>query len=287
MERFTRREVLRILGLTEKQLSYWQRLRLVQPRKRWAQEFYTFSDLISLRTVKQLTSARVPARRLRRAVEALQQQLGETEAPLSELRILSNGRDIVVEHGGARLEPLSGQLLFNFDTNELAEKVRVMPERTPEEWFALALECEADPASRARAIEAYQEVVEKRPEWVEPHINLGTLLYEQGDREEAARCYRRALALDPANALAHFNLGSVLDALGRPADARKELREAVRLNPDYADAYYNLALVCERLGALEEARGCWRRYLEFDPVSPWADIARQRLAAHPRSRSTQ
>ena len=285
MERFTRREVLRILGLTEKQLSYWQRLRLVHPRKRWGQEFYTFSDLISLRTVKQLTAARVPARRLRRAVEVLQRQLGETEAPLTCLRILSNGREIVVEHGGARLEPLSGQLLFNFDTSELAQKVRVMPERTPEEWFALALESEADPASQPRAIEAYQKVVEKRPEWVEPHINLGTLFYEQGDREEAVRCYRRALAFDPENALAHFNLGSVLDELRRPAEAREELRGALRLNPDYADAYYNLALVCERLGALEEARRCWRRYLQLDSSSPWADIARQRLAADFRGRS--
>jgi tetratricopeptide (TPR) repeat protein len=284
MERFTRREVLRILDLNEKRLAYWQRLRLVRPRKRWGQEFYTFSDLISLRTIKQLTDRRVPARRLRRAVEVLQQQLGETEAPLTKLRVLSNGREIVVEHEGARLEPLSGQLLFNFDTRELAEKVRVMPERTAEEWFALALEWEAEPAARPRAIEAYQRVLEKRPNWVEPHINLGTLFYEQQDARQAARCYQRAIELDPNNPLPRFNLGSVLDELGAPAEAREQLRRALHLRPEFADAHYNLALVCERLGSLAEADRHWRRYLELDPHSNWADVARQRLAAHTRRR---
>lgn len=277
MEQFTRREVLRILGISEPQLAYWERLRLVHPRARWGERFYRFGDLIALRTVKQLTDRRVPARRLRRAVEALRQQLAEVQTPLTELRILSNGRNIAVEVEGRRLEPLSGQLLLNFDTRELTEKVRVMPERTAEEWFALALDSEADPATRSQAIEAYQRVVEKRPRWVEPHINLGTLLYEEGEREEAARCYQRAVEVEPGNPLAHFNLGSVLDELDRLAAAREHLRRAVELKSDYADAHYNLALVEEKLGAHSQARRHWRRYLELDPHSPWADYARQRL----------
>lgn len=279
MEQFTRREVLRILGIGEKQLAYWERLHLVRPRTRWGKKFYGFGDLISLRTVKQLTDRRVPARRLRRAIEALERQLAEVEAPLTELRVLSNGRNVVVEVGGCQLEPLSGQLLLDFDTRELSEKLRVMPERTAEEWFALALDAEADPATHPQAIDAYRHVLEKNPRWVEPHINLGTLLYEQGDREEAARCYERAVALEPANPLAHFNLGSVLDELGQLPRAREHLRRAVELKPDYADAHYNLALVAEKLGTHGEARRHWRRYLQLDPHSPWADYARQRLAS--------
>jgi tetratricopeptide (TPR) repeat protein len=277
MERFTRREVLRIVDLEEKQLAYWQRLDLVHPRKRWGQEFYDFSHLISLRAIKQLTDHKVPARRLRRAVEALQQQLGEIDAPLSELRISSDGRQIVVEHQGTRLEPLSGQFLFDFDTRSLSENIRAMPERTPEEWFALAMEWEADPDGRARAIDAYRNVLEARPDWVEPLLNLGTLLYEEGEHSEAERCFRRAVALEPNRPLARFNLGSVLDELGRPEAASEQLREALRLDPVYADAHYNLALVCEKLGSIAEARRHWRRYLELDPASPWADVARRRL----------
>lgn len=281
MELFTRREVLRILDITEKQLAYWERLHLVQPQRRRREKLYRFNDLISLRTIKQLTDRQVPANRLRRAVEALAHQLAQVEAPLTELRVLSNGRNLVVEHEGARLEPLSGQLLLNFETRELGHRVRVMPERTAEDWFEIALECESDPSTYPQAIEAYHRVLEKTPERVEAHLNLGTLLFEQGNREEAATCYRRAAELSPANALAHFNLGSVLDELGRTQEARHHLRQAVRCDPTYADAHYNLACVCEKLGDLAEARRQWRRYLELDPHSPWAEHARRRLAPDP------
>jgi len=68
-------------------------------------------DLISLRTIKQLIDQGVPANRLRRALAALREKLARVHMPLSELRILSDGKDVVVESEGARLEPLSGQFV--------------------------------------------------------------------------------------------------------------------------------------------------------------------------------
>jgi DNA-binding transcriptional MerR regulator len=67
---FSTEDVQRILGLTAKQLDYWDRLRLVSPRKEQGSRFYDFRDLIGLRTVKQLVEEGVPANRLRRALAA-------------------------------------------------------------------------------------------------------------------------------------------------------------------------------------------------------------------------
>lgn len=283
MERFIRREVLRIIGISERQLQYWERLHLIRPRTRWGEKFYTFQDLISLRTIKQLTATSVPAHRLRRAVEALQKRLSAVEAPLTELRILSNGRNIAVQYEGATLEPLSGQLLLDFETRELEEKVRPMRERLAEEWFALALEYEAQPQTYSQAIDAYLCVLEKAPGWVEAYINLGTLFYQQERLGDAADCYRQGIAVDPNNALAHFNLGSVLNELGQLEAARDALCTALRLDPNYADAHYNLAQVCEKLGNVVQARSHWQRYLELDPYSPWASYVRQRLQGSHRT----
>jgi tetratricopeptide (TPR) repeat protein len=293
-QQFTRDDVLRIVGITPRQLGHWERLRLVEPRNASAREAYGFGDIISLRTVKQLTGEHIPPRRLRQALAAL--ELGEGRTPLTELRIRSDGRRITVEYEGARIEPLSGQLLLNFDTASLSEKVRSIsrpgpakagrpergaPDRATEadEWFQTALDCEENPDLRPRAIEAYRRVIERQPSWVEPRLNLGTLLYEQGNKAEAAEHFRRAVALDPANPLAHFDLGSALEDLGKFPAARQHLSEALRLSPDYADAHYNLARVCDKLGAHLEARRHWRRYLELDPRSPWAKYARQQLGA--------
>jgi tetratricopeptide (TPR) repeat protein len=209
---------------------------------------------------------------------ALNQKLSEVKAPLTELRILSNGRDVIVEHRGAQLEPISGQFVLNFDTRELREKLRFMPERSAEDWYALALQYEADPQSHPQAIDAYRHVLAARPKHVDALINLGMLSYEQGDLESASACFLRAVKVEPDNAVGHFNLGSVLDELAQLELARQHLRIAVRLDPRYADAHYNLAFVCDKLGSSIEARQHWQLYIQLDPSSPWCAYARQRLA---------
>ncbi len=286
-DRFSPEEVQRILGLTGRQLDYWDRLRLVSPRKEKGNHFYDFRDLIGLRTVKQLVEEGVPANRLRRALAALHEKLSQAHAPLSELRVLSDGKDILVERGGARLEPLSGQFALNFETRELGERVRVIagPGRNADDWLATALEYEAEGKTRAEAIDAYDRALCVDPRRPEALINCGTLYYEEGNLEKAADYFRRALAQDAENALAHFNLGSVLEEVGEVEVARQHLRQAVRLQPNYPDAHYNLAFVCERLGAYAEAQQHWQAYLRLDPMSPWCSYARQRLASSKKAKS--
>jgi len=287
-DRFSRDEVQRILGLSPKQLDYWDRLELVSARKDQGNRFYDFRDLIALRTVKQLIETGVPASRLRRALAALREKLSQVEAPLTELRVLSDGKDVIVEREGSRLEPVSGQFVMNFDTRELGDEVQVISERGADEWFAVALDYEADRANRktwAEAIHAYENALRSDPGRTDAWINCGTLYYEQGNFEKASECFRRAIDSDSNSALAHFNLGSVLEEMGQLEEARQRLRQAVRLDPNHPDARYNLALVSEKLGAFDEAREHWQGYLQLDPASPWSDYARQRLVASRAARS--
>src|SRR5580704_16986046 len=171
-DRFSRREFLRLLDITDKQLAYWEKLGIVSPRKAAGDDFYDFRDLISLRTAKQLIQSGVSANRLRLALAALNQKLSKVEQPLTELRILSNGRDIIVDHDGAHLEPISGQFVLNFDTRELRDKVRVMPERNANDWFALALQYESDPETHLQAIDAYRRVLAITPTNIETSKTL-------------------------------------------------------------------------------------------------------------------
>src|SRR5258708_16301493 len=233
-ERFTRREVQRLLDVTEKQLDYWEHLRFVSPRRapgEKAEKSYDFRDLLSLRTAKQLIEQGVPANRLRRSLAALKQKLAEVQTPLTELRILSNGRDVIVETHGGRLEPLSGQFVLNFDARELGEKLRVMPERSADDWFVLALQYEADPETFAEAADAYERVLAADPRRTDALINLGTLYYEQTNFDKSADCFRRAVELEPGTALAPFNLGSLLDEDEHLALSLDHLQIYMLLNP--------------------------------------------------------
>jgi tetratricopeptide (TPR) repeat protein len=275
-DRFSRADVLRILSVSEKQLAQWEKLELVaslEPNK--AQ--YDFRDLINVKTAKQLVEKGVSPVRLRRSLQALNQKLSEIKTPLNELRIVSDGKDILVQDAGSRLEPLSGQLLLTFKTQELADNVLAMPEN-PQAIFAMALEYDNDPNMRKTAAETYERVIALEPDNVDALLNRGTIAYEQGDLETAAEYFQRAVEVEPGNAVGLFNWGSTLDDLGQLNEARQQLRLATRIDPDYADAHYNLAIVCEKMNAESEARDHWNVYLKLEPSGRYAEYARARLA---------
>lgn len=289
MQHYTRTEVARILGIGERRLSYWERIRLVQPQARRGQPFYDFRDLVTLKTIHQLTSEGIPARRLRKAVAALGHQPGTTPAPLSELRVVSNGREVAVFSPAADnpIEPLSGQYVLNFETRELVGNVRKMASRTAEEWFELGLASDSSPDTWPQAVDAYQRALEVSPDWLEARVNLGATLYQMGCMDQAEESFRAALDADPQNATVHFNLGCVLDELGRLLEAGAHLRRAVQLQPHYADAHFNLALVCEKRGEARAARQHWAAYLRLEPRGAWADYARARLIRRKPSSSPE
>ncbi len=111
---FTREHVRRMLGVTEQQLRSWERQRLIP-----TQERFTFPDLIALRTLQKLRESRISPAKIGRALESLKEKLSHVKHPLAELKIFSDGRRIAVQVAGQKMEAISGQWLFNFDTAEL------------------------------------------------------------------------------------------------------------------------------------------------------------------------
>ena len=60
---------------------------------------------------------------------------------------------------------------------------------------------------------------------------------------------------------------------------RRLIARSVRSMPirDYVDAMFNMALFLQRLGEHAEAATWWRRYLEHDRTSSWAERAKRAL----------
>jgi tetratricopeptide (TPR) repeat protein len=281
--RYTRSEVERMIGVSRRELDYWTRLRLVLPRARWGERFFSFSDLVALETIKRLAARRVPARKIRRAITALEAELGGSCTPLSTLHISTNGKQVVVHSPVASArpyEPLTGQFVLNFETSELARKVHALASRSAEEWFELGMSCDTKPESLGQAVEAYRKAVDASPDWVEAHINLGTALYQMNRMEEALSEFTAAVEYEPNNALAEFNLGCVFEQLGDADEAIKHLLRAIELAPTLADAHLNLALAYEKRGQIQNTIRHLSLYLRYEPNGPWAEFARSRIARH-------
>lgn len=278
-EEYSRADVRRQFGVTERQLKSWERQQLIPTA-----ETYSFSDLIAIQTIMKLRENRIQPRQIGRAVESLRQKLDGVKQPLAELRVVSNGKKIAVHVAGQRMEAISGQILFDFDASGLSG-VKTFPDRKrtatrtreSEVWFQKGLELEETGAPVELAVEAYQKVLELNPSAAGALVNLGTIFYRQRRFAQAEDYYKRAIAVDPTYPLAQFNLGNLYDEQGRVKEAQEHYRSALNLNPHYADAHFNLALLCERTGEALKAVHHWKTYLKLDSSGQWAEIARRQL----------
>lgn len=278
-QRFTRREVGRILGVEPGRLRYWERLRLVRPQARWGERFYGFGDLVALRTLQRLTASHVPAQRVRTAVASVEAQFGSPELSLNELTLVDRGGRVAVVPPGASapFDPLTRQWLLAFELATAAGELRSMSPNTPEDLFQRALDCESDPESLPEAVATYRRVIDAAPNWVEAHINLGVALYQMGCVEDAKAAFEAAVRLDPENGISRYNLGCVLEEQGQIDRALEHLRRAAAIMPSHPDVHFNLALAYEKRGERNLAREEWNLYLRYAPNGPWSEEARRRL----------
>ena len=278
-EEYSRADVRRQFELSERQLRSWEKQSLIPVAER-----YTFSDLIAIQTLIKLRENNIRAQEIGKALASLRQKLDWIKQPLSELRIVSDGRRIAVHVAGQKMEAISGQILFDFDASALGG-VRAFPERKQsanrvreaESWFQKGLELEETGAPVQEAIAAYQKVLELNAQAAGALVNLGTIYYRQRKFAEAERYYRAATEADPDYALAQFNLGNLYDEQNRMKQAHEHYTAALRLNPNYADAHFNLALLYERSGDNLRSVHHWKTYLKLDSSGQWAEIARRQL----------
>ena len=279
MTSFSRQDVLRILGISSRQLAGWEKAGLIP-----AQQSYSFQDLGQLRTLRVLREESVSAASIRHSVVAMQSVAGMAN-PLVEATVVRTGTRLAFRCEGAMVDPIRRQLLFDFDRcGEQGAAPQPEPLRRPgtaaaagvQELFYAAVQAE-ETGEKARAIALYEKIVALEPGYAPAYINLGTLYFHQRKYARAEELYRSATEKDPGYVLAFFDLGNVLDELDRPDESIAAYQRAVELTPKYADAHYNLALAFERKGEERNALRHWQAYVKLDRSGPWAEHARGQI----------
>jgi tetratricopeptide (TPR) repeat protein len=266
---YSTKDVAALLGLSAEQVRSYVRAGFLAPHQGPRGEYYfSFQDLVLLRTAKGLLAARVPRRRVRLALQNLREQLPGDRA-LTGVRISAQGHHVVVRDGGDVWNPESGQAFFDFELAELAREAATLPLRTPPadppdqppgaaDWYERGEELEEDAPEEAMA--AYRSALEIDPRLADAHLNLGRLLHERGETAAAEAHYRQALAVRPDDATAAFNLGVALQDLGRLEEAAEAYESALAIDRSLADAHYNLSGLYERLNQPEAAFRHLRTY---------------------------
>jgi tetratricopeptide (TPR) repeat protein len=283
---YTRKEVCRLLKIPARQLLSWERQQLVPQLSE-----YRFSDLLALKTIVRLRGENVHPRLIRQALAALKQRLRDLPQSTDDVRVYREGRSVRVQIGKQRMEPVSGQLLFNFPEEEISKLLQLPPSQKSsaqmterlrnkieaERWFERGLELEQSGAPLEQVVEAYRKSAELDTTAAGALVNLGTVFFNGHAWADAEEQYKKALEIDPNYPLAHFNLGNLYEERGETETALSHYLAALKLQPNYADVHYNLALLYQGAGDVMSAVRHWRAYLKLDGSSEWSRIARREL----------
>jgi len=251
-----------MLGLSASTVSRLVDAGFVTPGRGPRNEYqFSFQDVVLLRTAHRLQTAKIPPRKIVKALASLRQQLPD-QLPLTGLRISAVGNDVAVQAGGVQWDAESKQMLLDFEVAPaggtvalIARELDAEPAAPPARPAATSSagahlthvhELEADdPAAAERA---YREVIAQTADSVDAYLNLGALLYEAGRLDEALRLYDQGLAQAPHEARLHYNRALALEDLHRDDEALAAYEACLKLASDFADAHFNAARLYEQVG---------------------------------------
>lgn len=281
---YTVTEVARLFGFKPARLRYWHRSGVLAPSVRVeGRNYYSFQDLVGVRAAKGLLEQGVPLRQMRRTVESLREAFPKTAQPLSELRVVADGRTVLVQDEAGAYEPTTGQAVLDFRIDGLtSDVVRLLhfdhdDRARAYEHYLEGCRFDEDEQTFDEAEQAYKKALSLDPTLSNALTNLGNLEYRRQQLEAAERYYRQALESDPEQPEALYNLGFLCFERDEVDQAIQLFREALRSDPSFADAHFNLAMALEERGERADAQPHWREYLTLEPDGSWADIANNHL----------
>jgi DNA-binding transcriptional MerR regulator len=104
-------DVAKIIGISRRQIQYWDETDLVRPSTRTpgGHARYAFEDLVALKTAKRLIDAGVSVQRIRNSIRALREILPAVERPLAEVVLVATGDVVLAFKDGTAFDAVSGQ----------------------------------------------------------------------------------------------------------------------------------------------------------------------------------
>jgi DNA-binding transcriptional MerR regulator/predicted RNase H-like HicB family nuclease len=122
----------RTVGITYRQLDYWDKTGLVRPsikqaRGKGSRRVYSFEDLVELRVIAQLLGIGVPLVAVRKAARYVRLHFAELVRPLARLALVAEGKRILVRTTDGRAlvdATTAGQVVISFSVAPIAEDLR-------------------------------------------------------------------------------------------------------------------------------------------------------------------
>ena len=146
-----------------------------------------------------------------------------------------------------------------------AAGVSAEPTEEAKKSFNTAVEA-VKAGNTAAAITAYEEAVKASPDYLQAHINVGAIYYEQGKLTEASNHLEAAVKLDSTSADAFKNLGLVHTQAGKFDEASAAFTRVNALDPKAAaSGWAALGAAKKKKGDTAGAKSAYEMAIKADP----------------------
>ena len=126
----------RVVGITPRQVQYWDEIGLVKPSTRAAagrgtRRRYSFLDLVRLSVVHALLERGLTPQKIRRSLAALREASPKVLDPLAALKLVTDGERLFLVTDDSRriLDVLDRQFVFSIALGPLVRRLRGRAER--------------------------------------------------------------------------------------------------------------------------------------------------------------
>ena len=131
MTNFNTQTACSIIGITPRQVQYWDETNFIKPSVRQATGYgssrlYSFLDLVQMRVAKTLLDGGVSLQKIRKSLQYLRAHAPEVKRPLAELRFLTDGDTVFVLTADKEkiVDALkNGQLVFSVALGDLVREL--------------------------------------------------------------------------------------------------------------------------------------------------------------------
>ncbi len=123
--------------------------------------------------------------------------------------------------------------------------------------------------NKPEAEKAYKQALAENPSYPVALLNYGKLQYDQKDYDLSIQTLSQLVVTHPESAEAHRFLGEAYLRIKKGSRAASELQEAVRLDPEHqAEAYLSLGALYHAADLKDRAAEVYAKYLVLKPDCP-------------------
>jgi len=130
MDTYDSKTASRIVGVSLRQLQYWDERDFIRPSVRLAEgrgtkRLYSFHDLICLKVVKDLAHHGFTLQKIRRCLKPLKDNASRTERPAESLKYLTDGEELFVLTNDRRkiLDAIERQFVVSLGIGNLVREL--------------------------------------------------------------------------------------------------------------------------------------------------------------------